>query len=147
MIFRESRQVLIRNPIFLCFIQGGVRTPCPPSESAHINQRKLKHSCMKHQDYVGHLVEVMIITASVNWKREREREREREIDSSKPAHEILHLPHILSHYLYMHVQPSLVGLEPSRAAKFCSASSSLTLFLSYLCVRVQRLSRLCADRC
>ena len=24
----------------------------------------------------------------------------------------------------MHAQPSLVGLEPSRAAKFCSASSS-----------------------
>ena len=35
----------------------------------------------------------------------------------------------------MHAQPSLVGLEPSRAAKFCSASSPPTM-LSYLCVRV-----------
>ena len=48
----------------------------------------------------------------------------------------LHLPHILRHYLYMHVQPSLVGLEPGRAAKFCSTSSSPTMYLSYLCVRV-----------
>ena len=29
-----------------------------------------------------------------------------------------------------------MGLEPSRAAKFCSASSSPTMLLSYLCVRV-----------
>ena len=36
----------------------------------------------------------------------------------------------------MHAQPSLVGLEPSRAAKFCSASSSPTMLLNYLCVRV-----------
>ena len=62
--------------------------------------------------------------------------RARERESSKPAREILHLPHILRHYLYMHAHPSLVGLEPSRAAKFCSASSSPTMFLSYLCVRV-----------
>ena len=42
----------------------------------------------------------------------------------------------LDHYIYMHAQASLVGLEPSRAAKFCSASSSPTMLLSYLCVRV-----------
>ena len=29
-----------------------------------------------------------------------------------------------------------MGLEPSRAAKFCSAFSSPTMLLSYLCVRV-----------
>ena len=29
-----------------------------------------------------------------------------------------------------------MGLEPSRATKFCSASSSPTMLLSFLCVRV-----------
>ena len=37
--------------------------------------------------------------------------------------------HILRHYLYMHAQPSLVGLEPNRVANFCSAFSSPTMFL------------------
>ena len=70
----------------------------------------------------------MFNTASVNLERERE--------NSKPAREFLHLPHIFRHYLYMHAQSSSVGLEPSRAAKFCSASSSPTMLLSNLCVRV-----------
>ena len=35
-IFRGSRPVLLRNPTFLWFFRGGgVRTPCPPSGSAH----------------------------------------------------------------------------------------------------------------
>ena len=64
-----------------------------------------------------------------------------------PAREILHLPRILRHYLYMHAQPYKYGLEPSRAAKFCSAYTSPTMFLSYRCVRVaETLSRLCADK-
>ena len=33
--FRESGPVLLENPIFLWFF-GGVRTPCPPSGSAHV---------------------------------------------------------------------------------------------------------------
>ena len=38
------------------------------------------------------------------------------------------------------------GARASRVAKFCSASSSLTMFLSNLCVRVAEiLSKLCAD--
>ena len=73
---------------------------------------------------------------SLLGEREREREREKRERDSKPAREFLHLPHIFRHYLYMHAQPSYVGLEPSRAAKFCSASSSPTMLLSYLCVRV-----------
>ena len=36
--FRGSGSVLLRNPIFLWFSRGGVRTPCPPphSGSAHV---------------------------------------------------------------------------------------------------------------
>ena len=84
------------------------------------NHGKLKHSCMTHQDSLGYLVEVNVHYGICHQLIGRE--------SSKPAREILHLPRILRHYLYMPAQPSSVGLEPSRAAKFCSASSSPTIF-------------------
>ena len=56
---------------------------------------------MAHQDNVGYVGRWVFITVSVNWGGgggERE--------SSKPAREFLHLPHIFRHYLYMHAQPS-----------------------------------------
>ena len=45
-IFRGSRPVLLRNPIFCDFFfrGGGVRTPCHLSGSAHILSLKIKNS-------------------------------------------------------------------------------------------------------
>ena len=39
MIFRGSGSILLGNPIFFVIFSGGgggVRTPCPPSGSAHV---------------------------------------------------------------------------------------------------------------
>ena len=85
-----------------------------------------------HQDNVGYIVEVNVqYGIRVNWKREREREREREGEgerSSKPARKILHRHRVF----YM---PERLKFAPT---KFCSAPSSLAMFLrlAYLCVRV-----------
>ena len=81
-IFRGSRPVLLRNPIFCDFFQGrGFRTPCHPSGSAHVLSLKIKTFMHGASRYcrLSRRGECSLRHQLIG--REREREREREFDA------------------------------------------------------------------
>ena len=88
-IFRGSGSILLGNPIFLWFFRGGVRTPCPPSGSAHGMHLK-ESTCLKCSVIIGRKVGLGMLVCPwsgtsddlrlqtlIAGRKSRERERER----------------------------------------------------------------------
>ena len=88
MIFQGIKtSVAKKSYIFvILFKGGGTGPPVPPLGPPMLNHRKLKHSCMAHQDNVGYHVEMSVHTGSVNWKRERERVQSRLVNFELTAY-------------------------------------------------------------
>ena len=76
--FRRSC-LLLRNSIFLWFFRWGVRTPCPPSGSAHgtgLCLHLLRYT--ENPFYRVHRLCTILCVLSIDRQVERERERERD---------------------------------------------------------------------